>query len=341
MRFAPVILLVFASCFRLDNSPLDSSQGSWLSAVFTYFLTLKTYVAVGAQGKAYTSNDGLSWTQRTITSDTTLNFNAVASSGSTLFAVGGNGSTQAVIYTSGDGVTWTQSLAVSGTQFNDVVVAGGKVVAVGASLVRTSANGGASWSSGSGTSGTLVRVVHDGTYFLTVADAITAFRSTDGFTFSATPSPPEAGGKNQAAGDLLAIGSRVIYAGTDGSFSPVSDSSFTVNGGGSWTSDSVPVFAANATNYPLALAFGGSRLAAVGQACRIDFTDNITSLTWSSSALTMSGCSGITWNGLTHDGSKFIAVGNSGRIAVSGSAASTDWSIQTIGSANILGVTLK
>lgn len=354
-RLLCIFLLASTSCIGLKQSPFDSSQGGWLGALVTALLSPRLLVAVGAQGKAYTSYDGYTWTQRSITSDTTLDFYSVASTGTGLVAVGGNsGGTQAVIYTSADGVTWGQSLTVSGaatTRFADVVVGGGKIVAVGvnsaSSLVRTSSDGGATWVSGSGTTSALGRITYDGTNFITAqstASPVQTYRSTNGTTFSVTTNVPFSSiSKTNLTGDLIAVGTQVIFAGQDdSSLSPPTRSSYTNNVGASvWTADSGAnrIFGANGANeLPRGLAYSGSRLVAVGDACRVDFTTNITSLTWSSTALTMSGCSGIAWNGLVWDGSKFIAVGNSGRFAVSATGASTDWSQTTSGSLNIYGI---
>lgn len=352
-RILCICLLGATSCIGLKESPFDSSQGSWLGALITAAFSPRLLVAVGAQGKAYTSYDGFTWTQRTITTDTTLDFYSVASTGTGLVAVGGNAAgTQAVIYTSGDGITWTQSLVVSGgatTRFRDVVISGNTIVAVGQTgggpLARTSTNGAASWASVTTGAGLpLLRVTHDGTYFLTAVDGgspVSTYRSTDGITFAIAANAPYSGAGTISLGDLFAVGSRTIYAGTDASKPPVSRSAASSNAGATaWTADSPPIFGGNNTVPEIArgLAYSGSRLVAVGDACRVDFTTNITSLTWSSTALTMSGCTGIAWNGIVWDGSKFIAVGNSGRFAVSATGASTDWSQTTSGSANIYGI---
>jgi hypothetical protein len=352
-----IALLAGTGCLRLSTSPFDTSQGGWLGALITALLApTRTIVAVGAQGKAFTSTDGFTWTARSITTDTTLDFYSVTNTGSLFVAVGGNAAnTQAVIFTSSDGVTWAQSLSVSGastTRFFDVAAVSDKIVAVGSaagstSLIRTSSNGGISWTTGGGTAGILGRITHDGSNFMTAqttGSAIQTYRSADGITFAATANRPfSSTGKTNLTGDLFAVGTQIIFAGQDDSaFSPPTRSSYTSNlGASAWTADSGAsrIFGANIVpELPRALATNGSRLVAVGDACRVDFTDNISALTWSTSALTISGCSGTAWQGMIHDGSKFIAVGSGGKVAVSGSGGSTDWSISTIGSASINGI---
>lgn len=359
-----LLLLAGTGCLRLNSSPFDSSQGGWLGALITALLSpTRTIVAVGAGGKAYTSTDGFAWTERTITTNTLLDFYSVTHNGSIYAAVGGNtGNTQAVIFTSADGITWTQSLSVTGastTRFYDVAAASGTIVAVGSaagstSLIRTSTNGGTTWSTGGGTTGVQGRITHDGTYFMSAqaqpGAAVLTYRSTDGLTFAQTTNPPfTSTGKPAATGDLLAVGSRTIFAGTDDSgTNPPNRSAATSNQGSTaWTGDTAGsrIFGAAATTAfsPIAraLAYNGSRLVAVGDACRVDFTSNLTSLTWNTSALTMTGCSGTDWQGMIHDGSKFIAVGSGGKVAVSGSGASTDWTITTVGSTNINGIAIR
>lgn len=356
-----LIVAGLPSCIKISASPFDTSQGADGLAGFLATLLLSStsmlYVAVGDQGKSYTSSDGRTWTAQT-GAGSTITFNAIAWNGSRFFAAGGNTAPQAVIYSSADGITWTNvftsGTGTGATTFNDIAFTSGKLIAVGqinlsTALIRTSSDG-ATWSTGSGATANVMRIAGDGTNFMAVqqpgSGTVGAYKSSDGITFTAVNQPFATIGKPSIAGDLIFASSRFIFAGSDDSTSatPPSRSSFTTDlGATTWTADSTnKIFAGNAAGeYARALAYNGTRLEAVGDNCRVDFTTNLTTLSWSSTALTMSGCSAINWKGMIWDGSKFVAVGSSGKFAASATGASTDWTYTTLGSSNVNAIAVR
>ena len=353
-----LIVAGLPSCIKISASPFDTSQGAdglagLLATTYAYLLlSAKTYVAVGDQGKGYISTDGRTWTQVTVTSSSTT-LTGVRYAGSAFFATG-YGATTALLFRSTDGLTWTQVLSVSGAtgiKFEDIAYANGRLVVVGdtaiGTLGRTSTDGGTTWSTVTFPAGNgLGKIVHDGTNFVTTEDSngggVLTYKSTDGITFTAT-SQPLTGAKGNVTGDLLVASGRVVYMGSNPISTPAPPySASTTNQGSSWTANSVTPMGNNGVGeIGRALAYNGSRLEAVGDNCRVDFTTNLTSLSWSSTALTMSGCSAINWKGMIWDGSKFVAVGSSGKFAASATGASTDWTYTTLGSSNVNAIAVR
>src|SRR5204863_9628419 len=84
-------------------------------------------VAVGAGGTIVTSPDGVNWTDRTSTSSTTAQLNAVAYNGSVYAAVGVNGT----IVSSADAVTWTSRTSGTTKNLRAIAANGNLFFAVG------------------------------------------------------------------------------------------------------------------------------------------------------------------------------------------------------------------
>jgi len=348
-------LLLVPGCIKLKASPTDIS--TLVTAIFSP-QTTHLNIAVGNGGKAYVSADGIVWATVTVTSDTTINLKAVTYTGSNFVAAGGDNVSKCQIFTSGDGVAWTQATVttpcLSGPSgFYSLASGNGKVVAAGesaaSSLVRVSTNNGTTWSTAAGTSGAIGRVIFDGNVFVAgqvTATNVTTYTSSDGATFTATPNIPLNGVKTNTLGDLLSpSASRIIYAGNDTSPLPPPTRSASTNnlGASAWTADSVSIFGGNnLTELPRALAYNGTRIEAVGDNCRVDFSNNVTPLSWNASALTMTGCAASTnWLGMIWDGQKFIAVSSTGKIAISPTGANTDWTISSVASQSINALTRR
>ncbi|WP_221414169.1 immunoglobulin-like domain-containing protein [Paenibacillus sp. 598K] len=98
------------------------------------------YVAVGNSGTVVTSEDGVTWTRRTV-SGVTQNLQSVIHENGKYVAVGQN----STIITSDDGLTWTKR-TVSGSQnLQSVTYGNGKFVAVGANGRVITSPDGTSW----------------------------------------------------------------------------------------------------------------------------------------------------------------------------------------------------
>ncbi len=344
------ILAISMNCIKL----VANLNNSNLAAILGALATTNKAVIVGNNGTLYYSTDGLNWTRTTVT-DTTINLNAVVFTGTNWVAVGGNGSSSCKIFYSRDGINWTQSavtaVCAASSGFLDVATDGTRILAVGDAggtpLVRISIDGGVTWTTGNCaicTSG-IKKILYNGSYFVlasTIATSVgvmISLRGTDGISFTQTGYRIGANtAKTNIVSDFILLPAKTIVAvGNDTQISPPTISGLSTNDATSWTTNATSIFAGNTIpEYPRGLAYNGSRLVAVGDNCRVDFTTNITTLAWSSTALLMNGCTSLNWKGLEFDGNKFIAVGanvagTSGRIAVSATGGSTDWTIQTLG----------
>lgn len=140
------------------------------------------FVAVGTAGIIYTSPDGASWTSRTSGVSTILN--GVSFINSTFVAVGSSG----VILTSTDGISWTArtSGAPSAFLYSSAYGAGVYVV-VGAGGVILSSTNLSTWTSRtSGTSLDLQSVTCSSSGFLAAGSSGVARISSNGTTWSAS-----------------------------------------------------------------------------------------------------------------------------------------------------------
>ncbi len=352
-----LILFIGGGCLKLQGS-LDDSISN-LSLLFSALPSLPKYVAVGASAKVYLSDDGFTWRVASVSTDTTVQLNAVLNTTNRIIAVGQQGTT-CVIYSTTDGVNWGAATLPSGCNsgLRDIASGNSMIVAIGGTnpaVAMYSQDGGATWlNAPTGLTTSFYRLVHTGTTFMAAALSGTTLNTytsaTPGTTaFTATPVPPlgsKEGLITAIVGDLISISGTTILAaecdspGTCGSASNNTPSATTtINNGTTWIYNSPnAIFTATATIVGNGIAYSGSRLVAVGTNCRIDASSSLNPTNWSASALSMGGCSGITWNGLEWDGGKFIAVGNSGKIAYSATGNSADWTIITPGTSNILGL---
>lgn len=361
--FFAFILAFITYCSVCLPSNLDTSRSGWLGAAVIEVVgplvtpsPVATVVGVGNGGVVYYSFDGVNWKQKTI-APATVNLNTVVYTGSRYIAAGGSAGSCA-IYTSTDGVIWSpETLPASCLDpITDLAFGGGLVIGVGGlntftttPLVLTSSNDGKSWSASTivGAPSALSKVAFDGTYFIAVdtTAAPQAYRRTVAGAFAAAPTLQPLGVVKPGcvAGALYTLPgtARVVIAGNEcQSIDNVAISYFTADGATTWTLNGAPaIFNGNGvgvlTEIPRGLVMGGTRLVAVGDACRVDFSDTATTtLTWNVNG-TMTGCPvGGAWSAVTYDGSKFIAVGANGAVglmALSATGAQAGWTVVSTG----------
>lgn len=162
-----------------------------------------TAVAAGGTGGVIrTSSDGVSWTTRTISSNTNVHFLGSCWTGSHFILVGqdynfGINAWINVIATSPDGVTWTRSTLTStaSTELNAVATSGSVHVAVGRSGRILRSTNGTSWTvvSISGLTSTIAGIAYgEGTFVLSAYSSGNGtpriFTSTDGENWMETTS---------------------------------------------------------------------------------------------------------------------------------------------------------
>jgi hypothetical protein len=377
-----IFVSLYLYCTDCIPSELDTSRGGLLGAVVTILLSPSSSsaavaVAAGAGGTVYYSLDGSNWTEKAI-APTNVTFNAVVSTGTYYVVAGGTLAPACAVYISADGMNWRDATPVGCTDtINDLVFANNTVVGVGGTttfggqpIVLTSNNHGSTWSMaglGSVFPG-LSEIVYDGANFLAMgldaASVPTVFRSATPSGFVLAPFPggryPLNNTKNPCAlGHAfhlpsVAPANRTIVAGVDCSSLtfPVA-SSFSDNSATSaWTYAATAIFAGNTIpEIPRGMAYNGARLVAVGDNCRVAFSDNATApvgsgpLNWTSGTTPV--CNGERWDDVVHDGKKFIAVGRVGGaspvgvMAISPTGALTDWTIQATGIPLLNAITVR
>jgi hypothetical protein len=161
------------------------------------------FVAVGTQGAAFSSADGLTWTPSTTGTTNALNRVIFSTAG---YVAVGNGGT---ILTSTDLATWTARTSGTGNALNGVAFNGVNThVAVGAGgTILTSTDAAVTWTAAaSGTTDELYGVAFAAGRFIAVGAAGTLLTSADGTTWTAVAS--------QTTQDLraLAFGASTIVA---------------------------------------------------------------------------------------------------------------------------------
>jgi hypothetical protein len=239
------------------------------------------FVAVGAQGAAFSSADGVTWTAST--SGTSNALNGVIFSTAGYVAVGDGGA----ILASTDLATWTARTSGTGSALYGVASNGsGTYVAVGTGgTILTSTDGAATWTAAvSGTGNTLYAVAFATGRFIAVGASGTLLTSTDGATWTAAQA--------QTTQDLRALAAgaaKVVAVGASGTVITSSD-------GATWTA-----LPAIGTADLMSVAFG-SQFVAVGKGGAV-FT-SADGVAWSAQS-----------SGTTSD-LNAIAAGNFGYVAV-------------------------
>lgn len=143
------------------------------------------FVAVGESGAVYYSEDGVTWTAGSGASGDLM---SVAYGDGKFVATGSSGAT----YYSEDGITWTAgSGASSDVSLISVAYGAGKFVAVASSSDTTyySEDGGITWTAGSGSTGRLREVAYGAGKFVAVGDDFCYHYSEDGKTWNEGSGP--------------------------------------------------------------------------------------------------------------------------------------------------------
>lgn len=324
--------------------------------------TTINFTAVGLNGLAYGSADGSLWEALEIDSTGATSFYGITHTGLRYVAVGTDGSTEKVFHST-DGHIWNPSTFAShctGTaELRDVTAGGGRLMAVGAAssgtapCVHYSTDDGLSWTQGAATATTSPLgsvATDDGTNFLAAGpiDAqldVIVVRSTDGLDFAAMPVAHPMTTLGSANNNLMG---RLEYFDTGGTpfFILIgtdelggidrSESYYSTDAGTNWNADSTALFALNQTVPEIArgVAFSGTTLVAVGDACRVDQTTDTATMGWTGVDQFISGCSGVTFYDMVYGNGRFIAVGSDGSstyVATSSTGATGDWSLGALG----------
>lgn len=193
-----------------------------LNAV-SFYAPGNRFVAVGDDGQVVYATSTSTWTAVSMPSATGVSMKAVASSGSPLIAVGGNGSAQGVIYSSADSAgSWSQVAGISTNTLHSVVYVPDATpywIAVGNGGVVLRSTDGATWATstpaGTAVNFTSVAVlpVTDSSNVVTayrvvaVGDHGTVLMSTNGtsWTSSSLPSSPSLVAVFAAKGQFMAV----------------------------------------------------------------------------------------------------------------------------------------
>ncbi len=201
------------------------------------------YVAVGDGGTILTSTDLATWTARSSATSNALN--GVAFNGVNVHVVVGDGGT---ILTSTDtGVTWTAAASGTTQALYGVAFAAGKFVAVGAAGTLLTSADGSTWTAvASQTTQDLRALAFGASTIVAVGAAGTVITSPDAATWTAQPAI--------GAADLAAVafGSQFVAVGSGGAI-------FTSADGVTWTAQS-----SGTTNALNAVASGNFGFVAVG-----------------------------------------------------------------------------
>ena len=162
-------------CFWSNNSLPSSGAVAWNGTVFC--------VVVSGTSIAYTSPDGITWTQRTLPSSS--QWNSIAWNGTVFCAISNTSGTVAA--TSPDGITWTARTLPTSQVWNSIAWNGTLFVVVGgsASTVAATSPDGITWTNRTITSGTWSLVIWNGTVFLAIGGGTVAATSPDGITWTA------------------------------------------------------------------------------------------------------------------------------------------------------------
>ena len=161
-------------CFWSNNSLPSSGAVAWNGTVFC--------VVVSGTSIAYTSPDGITWTQRTLPSSS--QWNSIAWNGTVFCAISSTSGTVAA--TSPDGITWTARTLPTSQVWNSIAWNGTLFAVVGgsASTVAATSPDGITWTNRTITSGNWSLVIWNGTVFLAIGSGTTAATSPDGITWT-------------------------------------------------------------------------------------------------------------------------------------------------------------
>ena len=279
------------------TGPVDLSQVSLNSIVWTGNLFVAVGGGPGALGLILTSPDGLRWSVR---SSGTPTLRGIVWTGSELVAVG----VQGTIITSPDGYRWVSQSSNATEALNSVAFSGALFLAVGDTGVLLSSPDGVAWTRKvSKTAENIKAIAWTGAKFVFVGDNGAIFL----VPAAGLPSAQTSG----TAEDLAAItvaGGKIVVVGTNGTILLSSD-------GASWA----PRISNTAASLQGVTA-AGIQFIAVGTNGRI-VTSNKGN-TWSSAqSKTSNSLKGVAWSGTL-----FVAVGAAGTIDTSPDGAV--WTVQ-------------
>ncbi len=341
LAFALAFTFANTACLEFQANPLDKSNGGLIGNLLisqaiatsggdggTTTSTQIRFVILGDGGKGFTSLDGSTWTELDAAGNTNIVFKKVIWTGTRWVAAGEDTSATApAIYYSSDGESWTAAsmpspCGAATRTLNDLVLGGTTLMAVGQSdtlvpCVLTSADDGSTWAQTPSTAGgtPYSHVAYDGTNFYvsqpSAASAAPQIQASNGTApFAATGTRPNITGGlgGSSTGELFGNGANLIFVGLD-SNSSLADSSHSTSLGATWTADATAIFDSAAGLAPRALAVNGSRIVAVGDGCRVDYSDD-NALNWNFNGA-LPACSGVAFADVVHDAttSTFIAAG--------------------------------
>lgn len=256
------------------------------------------YVSVGSAGSIFTSTDALQWTKQTSGLSTSITLRSIASNGSIFTAVGSSGT----IVTSADGITWVAQTSGVTALLSSVVWSGTQFVAVGTAGTIITSPDGISWTAQtSGASNSFDHIAYDGSTFVAVGETLAGSNAaairTSSDAVSWTNQTPPAGAKR--VNGVAWNGSRFVGG--------------TQEGGVIYSADGITwallIPTAAQEKSLLAFASSGSNTVAVGEACVVaSSVDITTNESWVSrnnlqaaniNSTTFSSKLAVVWDGLT------------------------------------------
>ena len=184
--------------FSYDNNvwytpaiPAGVTTGSFYTPVYASSAAVPYWVSPGTTstaGRIYSSFDGNTWTLRSVTTQGSA-WTAAATNGVTTVLINSSGA----IATTTDGVTFVNRTSGTVAVLRSIVYAGGKFIAIGASIALYSTDGAtwaaaASYGSFNGN-----KLIHDGTQFVAVGTGTATINtkvSADGVTWTTGPVAP-------------------------------------------------------------------------------------------------------------------------------------------------------
>jgi hypothetical protein len=228
-----------------DGVTWTPSTTGTTSALNRVIFSTAGYVAVGDGGTIVTSTDLATWTART--SATANALNGVAFNGiNTFVAVGGAGT---ILVSTDAAATWTAANSGTTAALYGVAFAAGRFIAVGAAGTLLTSTDGTNWTAvASQTTQDLRAVAFGASTIVAVGASGTVITSPDAVTWTARPAI--------GAADLAAVafGSQFVAVGSGGAI-------FTSADGATWTAQS-----SGTTNALNAVAAGNFGYVAVGAA---------------------------------------------------------------------------
>ena len=179
---------------RTSNSPSHLTTIAYGAGLF---------VAVGYSGGIVSSPDGVTWTNRTVSTWASYTLQGITFAAGLFVAVGNFG----LLLTSPDGINWTARTSGIGGDINGVAYGAGVFVYVGAGGELRTSTDGMTWTARTSGVSQLTRVFFDNGLFVAVGLSGTILTSPDGVTWTArTSGTSEALGAISYGAGLYAVG---------------------------------------------------------------------------------------------------------------------------------------